>query len=256
MIILSAYGEFEYAKEALSFGALSFVLKPLNPKELTSELMKCKEKIQKIQQQKLSVKKMQEAITQNQKEKILLEQISGINIYEDSNEIWNQLGISTKKQIVVLIARFQGGNNDKRVFEIEEMIQDYYPEYEMIIINQRYTFVLFGEADMAYKTQMLCTYLQEVMNKNRTWNGGISRVHDNIRDLKSAYREAYSAAQKGKKDNRLLIYEPVDIVEMLQTLDYDPSVFLYYLRKNEHEMLYKEIEIMFDQWKKRTVVFM
>ena len=47
VIILSAYGEFEYAKEALSFGALSFVLKPLNPKELTSELMKCKEKIQK-----------------------------------------------------------------------------------------------------------------------------------------------------------------------------------------------------------------
>lgn len=69
MIILTAYGEFEYAKEALSFGALSFVLKPLNPKELTSELMKCKEKIQRIQQQKLSVKKMQETITQNQKEK-------------------------------------------------------------------------------------------------------------------------------------------------------------------------------------------
>lgn len=32
-----------------------------------------------------------------------------------------------QKQIVVLIARFQEGNNDKRVFEIEEMIQDYYP---------------------------------------------------------------------------------------------------------------------------------
>ena len=217
VIILTAYGEFEYAKEALAFGALSFVLKPLN-----------------------------------QKEKILLEQVSGINIYEDSNEIWNHLGISTKKQIVVLIVRFQRGNNDKRAFEIEEMIQDYYPEYEMIIINQRYTFILFGETDMAYKTQMLCTYLQEVMNKNRTWNGGISRVHDNIRDLKSAYHEAYSAAQKGKKDNRLLIYEPVDIVEMLQTLDYDPSVFLYYLRKNEHEMLYKEIETMFDQMEEKN----
>ena len=207
IMLCTGFDEFEYAKEALAFGALSFVLKPLNPKELTSELMKCKEKIQRIQQQKLSVKKMQEAITQNQKEKILLEQASGINIYEDSNEIWNQLGISTKKQIVVLIARFQGENNDKRAFEIEEMIQDYYPEYEMIIINQRYTFILFGETDMAYKTQMLCTYLQEAMNKNRTWNGGISRVHDNIRDLKTAYHEAYSAAQKGKKDNRLLIYE-------------------------------------------------
>ena len=33
IIVLSGYNEFEYAKEALSFGALSFVLKPLNPKE-------------------------------------------------------------------------------------------------------------------------------------------------------------------------------------------------------------------------------
>ena len=52
---------------------------------------------------------------------------------------------------------------------------------------------------MAYKTQMLCTYLQEVMNKNRTWNGGISRVHDNIRDLKSAYREAYQQRRRERK---------------------------------------------------------
>ena len=69
VIILSAYGEFEYAKEALSFGALSFVLKPLNPKELTSELMKCKEKIQKIQQQKLSVKKCRKRLPRIRKKK-------------------------------------------------------------------------------------------------------------------------------------------------------------------------------------------
>ena len=31
VIILTAYGEFEYAREALSFGAVSFVLKPLDP---------------------------------------------------------------------------------------------------------------------------------------------------------------------------------------------------------------------------------
>lgn len=43
VIILTAYGEFEYAREALSFGAVSFVLKPLDPEELTKELQKCKE---------------------------------------------------------------------------------------------------------------------------------------------------------------------------------------------------------------------
>lgn len=69
VIILTAYGEFEYAKEALAFGALSFVLKPLNPKELTSELMKCKEKIQRIQQQKLSVKKCRKQLPRIRKKK-------------------------------------------------------------------------------------------------------------------------------------------------------------------------------------------
>ena len=48
VIILTAYGEFEYAREALSFGAVSFVLKPLDPEELTKELQKCKEKLEHI----------------------------------------------------------------------------------------------------------------------------------------------------------------------------------------------------------------
>ena len=68
VIILTAYGEFEYAREALSFGAVSFVLKPLDPEELTKELQKCKEKLEHIYRQKSSVKKMQ-------KDQFLLEQL-------------------------------------------------------------------------------------------------------------------------------------------------------------------------------------
>ena len=57
---MTAYGEFEYAREALSFGAVSFVLKPLDPEELTKELQKCKRKNWNIFiRQKSSVKKMQ-----------------------------------------------------------------------------------------------------------------------------------------------------------------------------------------------------
>ena len=70
-ILLSGYGEFEYAREALSFGAVSFVLKPLDPEELTKELQKCKEKLEHIYRQKSSVKKMQ-------KDQFLLEQLSGM----------------------------------------------------------------------------------------------------------------------------------------------------------------------------------
>lgn len=38
IIILTAYGEFEYAREAIKFGAVSFLLKPLDPEELEREL--------------------------------------------------------------------------------------------------------------------------------------------------------------------------------------------------------------------------
>lgn len=78
VIILTAYGEFEYAKQALSLGAASFVLKPVNPEELTEELIKCKEKLEKIHHQNNSFQKMREEINQHQKEQYLLECLSGI----------------------------------------------------------------------------------------------------------------------------------------------------------------------------------
>ena len=83
---------------------------------------------------------------------------------------------------------------------MEEIIQDYFPVYEMISMNQGYAFILFGEENMEYQIQLLCTYMQEIMNSKRNWNGGISRVFSDIRELKAAYQEAYSAARKGKQN--------------------------------------------------------
>ena len=87
VIILTAYGEFEYAKQALSLGAASFVLKPVNPEELTEELIKCKEKLEKIHHQNNSFQKMREEINQHQKEQYLLECLSGIGGMEKEERI-------------------------------------------------------------------------------------------------------------------------------------------------------------------------
>ena len=37
-LLLSAYGEFEYARQALKFGVADYILKPINPKELSDKL--------------------------------------------------------------------------------------------------------------------------------------------------------------------------------------------------------------------------
>lgn len=40
ILILTAYGEFDYAKDALNLGAAAFILKPLDPRELLDKLVR------------------------------------------------------------------------------------------------------------------------------------------------------------------------------------------------------------------------
>ena len=54
---------------------------------------------------------------------------------------------------------------------------------------------------MEYQIQLLCTYMQEIMNSKRNWNGGISRVFSDIRELKAAYQEAVSYTHLNRNDS-------------------------------------------------------
>ena len=85
----------------------SFVLKPVNPEELTEELIKCKEKLEKIHHQNNSFQKMREEINQHQKEQYLLERLSGIGGMEKEERIRQILGIRKPVCYVVLLLRFR-----------------------------------------------------------------------------------------------------------------------------------------------------
>ena len=52
---------------------------------------------------------------------------------------------------------------------------------------------------MEYQIQLLCTYMQEIMNSKRNWNGGISRVFSDIRELKSGLSGGIFCSQKKEK---------------------------------------------------------
>ena len=47
--------------------------------------------------------------------------------------------------------------------EMEEIIQDYFPVYEMISMNQGYAFILFGEENMEYQQFLEITEEQKLI---------------------------------------------------------------------------------------------
>lgn len=236
IIILTAYGEFQYAREALALGAVSFVLKPVDPDELTGELQKCREKLEKIQSQEKSLKMMKAEIDQRQKEQFLLEQISGIVPPVNDCAAWEKLGLFYDRPIAMLYVKFSGQEGfSHRIEELEEMVEDYFPCYEVLAIRQDILFLLFGEEKMELVLQLLYTYLQEEMNRDGNFFGGVSLVHSGGIYLREAYQEAYEAGKKGERKNRICIFEPLSMSEFLRSVAYEPEKLMYLLRKKDYE---------------------
>lgn len=256
VIILTAYGEFEYAKQALSLEAASFVLKPVNPEELTEELIKCKEKLEKIHHQNNSFQKMREEINQHQKEQYLLERLSGIGGMEKEERIRQILGIRKPVCYVVLLLRFRDKEGkEKQLEEIGDMMQDYFPEYECLEINQQdAVFLLYGENQMEYQVQLLGGYLQEEMNQSAVFWGGASQPRTAFTELKEAYQEAYSAGRKGRKQKKIHIFEPMDMTTFLGIISYESETINSLLKKRSYQEYMECVEACFDRMKQENVI--
>jgi len=77
-IILTSYGEFDYAKKAISIGVSDYILKPINEKELFENVLRIKKKIDE--------KKLYKDIKSYTKDKEKVE-LTNLKIYIDSNEV-------------------------------------------------------------------------------------------------------------------------------------------------------------------------
>lgn len=107
IIIISAYGEFEYAKKALALGVMGYLLKPIDEIELSELLIKTTEEIyeQKIIENNLKYKKAIEERLLNQimhptkdieKQKLFMEYLDVSETYQAQmliEEIFNDLAL-------------------------------------------------------------------------------------------------------------------------------------------------------------------
>ena len=64
-VIISGYDEFEYAKQAVRYQVMEYILKPITPTELTDVLLKAKEKLDETRSRTRTLKKLKGAYQSN-----------------------------------------------------------------------------------------------------------------------------------------------------------------------------------------------
>ena len=57
-IIISGYDEFEYAKQAVRYQVMEYILKPITPSELTEVLLKAKGQLEEARSKRKTLKKL------------------------------------------------------------------------------------------------------------------------------------------------------------------------------------------------------
>ena len=129
IIILSGYGEFEYAKEAINIGVTEYLLKPINGTELMNCLLKVKEKILNERKEKANIerfKKEMKEYEEDEKRRIFYDLINNMqplgSILDRGKEL--NLELSALAYNIILFAVDHTREHNLESMEIENVNQE------------------------------------------------------------------------------------------------------------------------------------
>jgi two-component system response regulator YesN len=253
IIILSGYGEFGYAKHAISFGVHNYLLKPLNTEELKNEVLKLKKIIeaeQKIKQELGSLKRQLKENIPVLREKLLNDLLQGAFTFGAENVLkrMDYLNLNSIKAsdrfgvIAVTVDAVACGEQDRylRSFAVrnvaEEMLTLCFEREACFDSEGRVCFLLGCEEDSngfdpAANTVEVCERIREFVKEQLgfTVSIGVGCFYKDIFSIAASYNEAVLALK-----NRLTL--GCDIVISYSSVS-EKSLDISLFNLNERSML-------------------
>lgn len=126
-VVLSGYGEFELAKQAMHYGVKHYLLKPCNEKKILETLEEIKKELQQQEEKEACNKKNQEIldiILPRVKEEFLRDYITGRNDFKNEyQELFEEFDIENQRLRLVLF-QFQGEPISEIMLNFKQVIDN------------------------------------------------------------------------------------------------------------------------------------
>ena len=245
IIILSGYGEFDYAKEAIKIGVTDYLTKPVTGEQLLEALNKVKQKLDKKKRQEEDIKKIQKNIKTQMKNmryqffgNLIRGKISVSKLMEQGNELG--IDLMAPAYNFMLFKIFSKNENDtEAVYDLrtkeDAIVEEVSSQFENMIVFHRVTegYILMIKAQNKEETiQVAKDYvaaLTKRMKKEKElqWFAGIGRAVERLHNLSESYDSASKAFayQYQSSGNEAVFFdkldnEKIERAEDLQQVDF------------------------------------
>lgn len=204
-IVLSGYSEFEYVRQAIRQGALAYLLKPIDQRELKDTVLGVTKKLQAKKDTGEYYKALSDEYFELQQQflQYLLQggKLSADMIKARLDEL--HLPVITAPYMVTMLCRnsneASGGGQERQVREIlQKRLRDI-PQKKRMVVLLPYQWCVVAEIDESAKLRKCMRWWEETAlilqrETGDTYVVGISSVWRDFREVSQAYQEARHAA--------------------------------------------------------------
>lgn len=255
IIILSGYGEFDYAKEAIKIGVTDYLTKPVTGEQLLEALNKVKQKLDKKKRQEEDIKKLQKNIKTQMKNmryqffgNLIRGKISVSKLMEQGNELG--IDLMAPAYNFMLFKIFSKNENDtEAVYDLrtkeDAIVEEVSSQFENMIVFHRVTegYILMIKAQNKEETIQVA---KEFIVKNyQEETLSLSDVADQV-GLSSSHFSTTFKQETGKsfvefltsvrmdKAKEMLCFTDMKASQISYEVGYkDPHYFSYLFKKTQ-----------------------